>query len=83
MATKRGKAKVSKVLQDPKAARIALNQNQSEFWSALGVTQSGGSRYENGRGMPTPLAILMVLREQGLVSNEQLEELQRTVAASR
>jgi len=32
--------------------RNKLGTNQSQFWSHLGVTQSGGSRYESGRKMP-------------------------------
>jgi len=32
--------------------RSKLGVNQSQFWSNLGVTQSGGSRYESGRKMP-------------------------------
>lgn len=35
--------------------------NQSEFWSRIGVTQSGGSRYETGRAMPKPVAMLFEL----------------------
>lgn len=33
--------------------------NQTEFWNRLGVTQSGGSRYESGRGMPKPVQTLL------------------------
>ncbi|PKO82391.1 MAG: transcriptional regulator [Betaproteobacteria bacterium HGW-Betaproteobacteria-13] len=33
--------------------------NQFEFWSRLGVTQSGGSRYENGRNIPTSVQLLL------------------------
>ena len=33
--------------------------NQSEFWSKLGVTQSGGSRYESGRNIPLPVQQLL------------------------
>lgn len=35
--------------------------NQSEFWSRVGVTQSGGSRYESGRNIPRPVQILLHL----------------------
>ena len=35
--------------------RTKLGLNQSEFWKTLGVTQSGGSRYESGRTMPAPV----------------------------
>ena len=34
---------------------------QSDFWSKLGITQSGGSRYENGRNIPTPVRELVRL----------------------
>ena len=32
--------------------RKKLGLNQMDFWSRIGVTQSGGSRYESGRNMP-------------------------------
>ena len=32
-----------------------------QFWSTLGVTQSGGSRYESGRNMPKPVRELLRL----------------------
>jgi len=35
--------------------------NQGQFWSKLGVTQSGGSRYESGRGIPEPVQLLLQL----------------------
>jgi len=35
--------------------RKKLGINQAVFWKILGVTQSGGSRYESGRNMPTPV----------------------------
>ena len=35
--------------------------NQSAFWSRVGVTQSGGSRYESGRNMPRPVRELLRL----------------------
>lgn len=37
---------------DPKALRIKLKMNQTDFWRPLGVTQSGGSRYESGHAPP-------------------------------
>ena len=33
--------------------------NQMNFWAPLGVTQSGGSRYEAGRTMPKPVELLL------------------------
>lgn len=41
--------------------RKAHNMNQHEFWSPLGVTQSGGSRYEAGRNIPPAVLILVEL----------------------
>jgi transcriptional regulator with XRE-family HTH domain len=32
--------------------RKSLGLNQADFWGRIEVTQSGGSRYENGRSMP-------------------------------
>lgn len=35
--------------------------NQTDFWSKVGVTQSGGSRYEKGRDIPKPVRALLRL----------------------
>jgi len=35
--------------------------NQTEFWQPLGVTQSGGSRYESERDMPKPVESLVTI----------------------
>lgn len=43
-----------------KALRKSLKLPQVEFWQRLGVTQSGGSRYETGRSVP--LSTLMLLQ---------------------
>lgn len=32
---------------------------QTEFWGRVGTGQSAGSRYENGRPMPRPIAMLV------------------------
>jgi DNA-binding transcriptional regulator YiaG len=39
--------------------RRSLRLNQLEFWSAILVTQSAGSRYESGREMPDQVQILL------------------------
>ena len=41
--------------------RKKLGLNQQEFWGQIGVTQSGGSRYESGRNMPKPVRELLRL----------------------
>ena len=46
---------------DARAIRRKLGINQQQFWSKLGVTQSGGSRYESGRNMPRPVQQLLRL----------------------
>lgn len=48
----------------PRALRRKLDMNQQEFWSAIGVTQSGGSRYEQDRRIPKPVMELLRLRYQ-------------------
>lgn len=51
-----------KTNSDLLALRKKSGLNQSEFWGPLGVTQSGGSRYENGRVPPKPVRMLILLR---------------------
>lgn len=46
---------------DYKTLRTKLRMNQTEFWSRIGVTQSGGSRYEGGRQAPEPTRIVVDL----------------------
>ena len=46
---------------DPREIRARLGLNQDEFWTQIGVTQSGGSRYESGRDMPKPVRELLRL----------------------
>ncbi|HNY41347.1 MAG TPA: helix-turn-helix transcriptional regulator [Bryobacteraceae bacterium] len=46
---------------DYKTLRTKLCMNQTEFWSRIGVTQSGGSRYEGGRQAPEPTRIVVDL----------------------
>ena len=46
---------------DAREIRRKLGLNQTAFWSKIGVTQSGGSRYESGRNMPRPVQALLRL----------------------
>lgn len=41
--------------------RRKLRLSQYDFWNKVGVTQSGGSRYENGRNMPKSVRELVRL----------------------
>lgn len=59
---------------DPRAMRRRLDLNQQEFWSAVGVTQSGGSRYEQDRRIPKPVMELLRLRYQLGIRLEDISE---------
>ena len=77
MQTKKPKLDVSqkkaiKQLSNVRAFRQSVAPNQSVFWNQYGVTQSGGSRYEGGRNIPTATRILMALHTMGVVSDEDL-----------
>jgi transcriptional regulator with XRE-family HTH domain len=48
-------------IRNPREIRQKLGLNQDEFWQKIGVTQSGGSRYEAGRDMPRPVSELLRL----------------------
>lgn len=76
------KVKSSKMLANLKGYRQRLGVNQHSFWAVFGVTQSGGSRYENERDRPLPLSMLMVLVEAGKLTEADLREARRIVEAS-
>ncbi|MEY4960998.1 MAG: hypothetical protein RL610_1177 [Pseudomonadota bacterium] len=52
---------IFKEISSPREIRRKLSLNQNDFWSKVGVTQSGGSRYESGRRMPLPVRELVRL----------------------
>lgn len=58
--------------------RESLGENQTLFWSRFGVTQSGGSRYESGRELPLPVAILLSTYAEGLLDDATLRKLVKT-----
>lgn len=60
--------KLFEKIVNPREIRRKLGLNQQEFWTKIGVTQSGGSRYESGRNMPKPVRELL-----RLVHVEQLD----------
>lgn len=60
-------------LSNIKDYRLKLRLNQHAFWSGLGVTQSGGSRYESGRNLPKPAALLLTLRETGKIKQSDID----------
>lgn len=66
---------VKNPLQNLRAYRESLGENQTQFWSRFLVTQSGGSRYESGRGLPAPIAMLVLAYAEGLVDDKLLGKL--------
>ena len=64
-------------LLDLAAYRKSRGESQTEFWSRFGVTQSGGSRYESGRELPAPVAILVLAFAEGLLDEAKLEGLRK------
>jgi transcriptional regulator with XRE-family HTH domain len=54
-------------ISNPRQVRNRLRLNQQEFWARIGVTQSGGSRYESGRRMPKPVReLLRIVHIEGI-----------------
>jgi transcriptional regulator with XRE-family HTH domain len=52
--------------------RLARRESQEKFWSRFGVTQSSGSRFETGMGMPPAVTILLRLYLKGKLSDKDL-----------
>lgn len=41
--------------------RKSLKLTQAQFWNPIGITQSGGSRYENGRRLPSTVRSCLLI----------------------
>ncbi|WLI91564.1 helix-turn-helix transcriptional regulator [Massilia sp. R2A-15] len=52
--------------------RISKRESQATFWARFGVTQSSGSRFETGLGVPPPVALLIRLYTSGKLSDGDL-----------
>lgn len=52
--------------------RRIRRENQCRFWSRFGVTQSRGSRFEMGSEIPPPVAILLKLYLDGVITDSDL-----------
>lgn len=52
--------------------RKTRRENQCRFWSRFGVTQSRGSRFELGSEIPPPVAILLKLYLDGVITDNDL-----------
>src|SRR5258708_8165042 len=61
---------------NPRETGGRLGLDQEDFWTRIGVTQSGGSRYESGRTMPKPVRQLLRLAhvERGDLSRVNKED---------
>ena len=62
-------------LENLEVFRLSLGETQTKFWSRFGVSQGGGSRYETGRAMPLPTAMLVLAFADGVVDDKALERL--------
>ena len=54
--------------------RVSKHESQATFWARFGVTQSSGSRFETGLGVPPPVAILIRLYLNGKLNDGDLLE---------
>lgn len=52
--------------------RISKRESQATFWARFGVTQSSGSRFETGLGVPPTVALLVKLYVDGKLSDGDL-----------
>ncbi len=55
-----------------KQFRLSRRESQEKFWARFGVTQSSGSRFETGLGIPPPVALLVKLYLDGKLSDADL-----------
>ena len=60
--------------EQARVMREKAGVNQSGFWNPVGVTQSGGSRYESGRTISTPVRLLLALRYGSAAQKRQARE---------
>ncbi len=52
--------------------RHVMRENQTQFWSRFGVTQTQGSRFERSREMPLPVLMLLRLYLLHIISDKHL-----------
>lgn len=67
--------KAFKPINNIREIRKKLGLNQIDFWSKVGVTQSGGSRYESGRNMPKSVHELVRLVHMEQVDLSKLKKI--------
>ena len=61
-----------------KQLRKSRRESQAKFWKRFGVTQSRGSRFEQGLEIPVSIAILIKLYLEGKVSDGDLWQARRS-----
>ena len=61
--------------------RKSRQESQSKFWRRFGVTQSRGSRFEQGLQLPVAVAILVKLYFDGKVNDRDLWHARHGTAA--
>lgn len=59
-------------VEDLRELRKSRRESQSKFWKRFGVTQSRGSRFEQGVEIPASVAILVRLYLDGKISDGDL-----------
>jgi DNA-binding transcriptional regulator YiaG len=79
----KAKKRLDSPLSDLVTLRKSFGENQNKFWSRFGVTQSGGSRYETGRNLPAPVAILMLAFVSGKIDDLSLTKLRSEILKAR
>jgi hypothetical protein len=52
--------------------RMSKRESQATFWARFGVTQSSGSRFETGLGVPPAVALLVRLYANGRLNDGDL-----------
>ncbi len=75
------------VNRDYRVMRRKLGLNQSQFWTAVRVTQSGGSRYESGRQAPANVDEMVRLRHElgidtALITTENADMIRAILAGT-
>ena len=58
--------------EELKELRKSRRESQAKVWKRFGVTQSRGSRFEQGLGLPASVAILVKLYLDGKVNDGDL-----------
>lgn len=57
--------------------RKIRRESQTRFWKRFGVTQSRGSRFEQGMEIPSPVKILIRLYMEGVIKERDLQHARR------